>query len=347
VNPDRWTRALRDLYLITLGIAFVATTLSFPPGLDWLAAFVATVALGAADLVRRQGIGYFLAVGLVVGLLTSVFPTFAAVAFGLLPLAFVRLPRWGAVVVGVLATGSPFVLAGLGWQPGVTIRFGPAYFVVVGVALPVLTGLFLAGAVLALKRHGQVEERRRLAHELHDTLAQGLAGVVLQLEAAEQYLAEGDAARLVARARETAGACLVDTRRAVAALRPAPLDDATLVDALRGLATDASFAVRGKVRHCHPSVEVVALRVVQEALANTRKHAAAGSVSVLVEYRAEALYLVVRDDGHGFDPAAASAGVGLPTMRERVAAVGGTLSVTSAPGDGTTVRATLPTEEVP
>lgn len=349
MRSDRWARALHDLYLVTLVIAFVATALAFPVGMSWLVVGVATAVLCVADRVAPPGIAYFLAVGVVVGLLTTPFPTFAAVAFGLLPLVFVQLPRWAAVVVGVVATGSPYlvrpVLAWLGLAPDVLVRFGPAYFAVVGVALPVLTGLFTAAAVRALNRAsrlaGQAEERQRLAHELHDTLAQGLGGVLLQLEAAEQYVDNADAARLVARARETAGACLVDTRRAVAALRPAPLNAALLPDAIANLCAGAArCSVRGPVRRCHPSVEVVALRVVQEALANVDKHAAAHEVAVTVEYLPTALRLVVRDDGRGFEPGPTS-GVGLATMRERVESVGGTLSVTSAPGAGTTVTANL------
>jgi signal transduction histidine kinase len=345
VASDRWARALHDLYLITLVIAFVATALSFPAGVTWLVVGGATAVLCVADRVVPQSTAYFLSAGMVVGLLTTPFPTFAAAAFGLLPLAFVQLPRWAAIAVGVIATGSPYLVRWLGWESDVVIRFGPAYFVVVGIALPVLTGLFTAAAVRALNRAsrlaGQAEERRRLAHELHDTLAQGLAGVLLQLEAAEQYLDHPDAARLVARARETAGDCLVDTRRAVAALQPAPLDTALLPDAIAELCAGvARCAFHGRVRRCHPSVEVVALRVVQEALANVAKHAAADHVAVTVEYRPTALCLVVRDDGRGFSPGPTS-GVGLATMRERVESAGGTLSITSAPGAGTTVTATL------
>ena len=366
------TRALHNLYLVTLAIAFVATAVSFPAGHDWLAAGIATAVLGGADLCTRRwrgGIGYFLATAAAVGVLTAAFPTFASAAFGLLPMAFVLLPRWGAVVAGVVATGSPYLIqpllralpAGVGWRPEATIRFGPAYFVVVGVALPVLTGLFTAAAIRALNQQrqqlaatraelatasrlaGQAEERQRLAHELHDTLAQGLAGVVLQLEAAEQHLHDGAAARLVIRARETAGTCLVDTRRAVAALRPEPLDGAPLVDAVRHVCERAAadLIVHGTARPARPAVEVVALRVVQEALANAGKHSSAVEVRVAVEYLDTGLRVSVHDNGCGFDPAHASAGFGLATMRERVAAVGGTLSVTSAPGGGTTVSATL------
>jgi len=384
---DRWARALHDLYLVTLAIAFAATVVSFPAGADWLVTGAVTAALGAADIaVRRRltvrwlAVGYFVAAGATVGVVTVWFPMFATVGFGLLPLAFVRLPRWGAVVVGVITTGAPYLLRAFPGDgvPEVTIRFGPAYFVVVGVALPVLTGLFTAGAVQALRRQsahrqalldqlsatraeladasrsaGRAEERQRLAHELHDTLAQGLAGVMLQLDAAEQYL-DGDAARLVARARETAGSCLADTRRAVAALRPEQLDGATFAEVVTQVCTrwaettgvTANCVVLGSIRRCLPRVEVVALRVVQETLANVGKHAGAGevTVTVTVEYRATELRLTVRDDGVGFDPGDRPSGrFGLTTMRERVASVGGTLSVTSTPGAGATVAAFLPT----
>jgi signal transduction histidine kinase len=138
----------------------------------------------------------------------------------------------------------------------------------------------------------------------------------------------------------------------VAALRLESLDHATLADAVRQLCARAGAAceVRGPVRGCHPRVEVVALRVAQEALANVAKHAAATEVTVTVEYLDTSLRLAVCDDGRGFDPAhppepdgRTSGGTGLSTMRERVESVGGTLSVES--GAGTTVIATLPTME--
>jgi signal transduction histidine kinase len=207
---------------------------------------------------------------------------------------------------------------------------------------------------------GRAEERQRLAHELHDTLTQGLSGVVLQLEAAEQHMNPNTARleRLVTRARETARSCLADTRRAMEALRPEPLDDATLADAIAQVCLQwteragvpARCVVHGHARRCHPQVEVVALRVVQEALANAGKHAAADEVTVTVEYRADDLHVVVRDDGRGVAPenpsrpnGHTSGGFGLAVMRDRVASVEGRLSVTSTLGIGTTVTATLPT----
>jgi signal transduction histidine kinase len=227
-----------------------------------------------------------------------------------------------------------------------------------------------AGAVQALRRQNQRRqdlldqlvsaraelaeatrraERQRLAHELHDTLAQGLAGVLIQLQAAEQHL-DGPGALLVARAGQSARACLADTRRAVEALRPEQLDAGTLAEAVDQVCArftqltgvPARSAVRGAGR---PEVDVVALRIVQEALANAGKHAGATEVTVAVDHRADALHVTVGDDGQGFDSNEPSTGFGLATMRERVEAVGGTLSITSALGAGTTVTAILPTGE--
>lgn len=360
-------RALNGLYLFTLAIAGIAALVVYPAGVDWLVAG-GIVLLGVA--VRRSAV----ACGIVAGVGTALFPMFSAVAFGLLPITFVRLPRLAALGVGVVATGLPLVAQPLlrGWHPAAVIRFGPAYAGVIGIALPVLTGMCTAGAVQALRRQNrrrqdlldQLEatraeladatrqaERQRVAHELHDTVAQGLAGVLMQLQAAEQHL-DGPGAVLLAQARRTAATCLVDTRRAVEALRPTQLDTGTLAEAvgqvclrfteLTGIV--ARSAVRGAG---HPGVDVVALRIVQESLANAGKHAGATEVTVEIGHRAGALRVLVRDDGRGFDPTAPATGFGLATMRERVGAAGGTLSVTSAPGAGTTVTADLPTGESP
>lgn len=341
---------------------------------------------------RRVAVGYLLAVAAVVSAVTAVFPTFSLAVFGLLPLAFVRLDGVGAVAVGVVAVGLRYGvgpplhgwLRDMGWPHRFTVVIRPwtVYFVLDTIALPVLVGLFTAVAVRALRRQsahrqalveqlsatraeladasrvaGRAEERQRLAHDLHDTLVQGLTGVVLRLAAAEQR--PRDMARLVTQARELAGSCLVDTRRTVEALRPEALDDASLADAvarvcdrwseLTGVPT--RYAAHG-AGDCWPRAQVIALRVVQEALANTGKHAAANLVAVTVEHRDDELRVVVRDDGRGFDPADlprpnghTSGGLGLATMRERVTAVRGRLSVTSAPGAGTTVVAVLPSAE--
>jgi signal transduction histidine kinase len=408
-GADRWEQALHNLYLGTLGIALAMTATSvvvpapLPTTAVWLVICLAAGALTAGDLlVRRLPAGrggpltaYLLGAGATLGLLTAVLPTFAVVAFGALPLAFVLLGRAAATAVAALLTGLPYPVRphALGWlfgpdaPPGLLVRFGSTYQLTVGVALPVLIGVLTASAIRAVsaaraelaaasRQAGQAEERQRLAHELHDTLAQGLSGVVLQLAAAEQELdrhppsdGTGRLARLVTGAERTARDCLADTRRAVEALRPELLDRTTLVDAVAEVCRrwteqsglPARPAVRGQPERCPPQIEVVALRVVQEALANAGKHAAARAVSVTVEYRPGELRIAVRDDGRGIDSAPAPApdghrpgGHGLATMRERVTAVGGTLTITGATrtgpgstatrtgGPGTTVTATLP-----
>jgi signal transduction histidine kinase len=103
---------------------------------------------------------------------------------------------------------------------------------------------------------------------------------------------------------------------------------------------------RSTVRGVGPlGVDVIALRIVQEALANAGKHSGATEVIVDVDHRASALHVTVRDDGQGFDSNERATGFGLAIMRERVGAVGGTLSITSGRGAGTTVTAVLPTGE--
>jgi signal transduction histidine kinase len=200
---------------------------------------------------------------------------------------------------------------------------------------------------------GALEERQRLARELHDTVAQGLVSVVTQLEAAEQELEGGRIDRVgerVARAREVARDALGDARRAVAALRPDVLERSGLAEALQGLsgpARDGAPAVEvradvpaGALR---PDAEVALLRCAQEALANARRHAGATTVRVDLRLGDAAAELRVRDDGRGFDPAEARpGGFGLVALRERAAAVGGDAEVTSVPGAGTEVRAWVP-----
>ncbi|GIF49217.1 signal transduction histidine kinase [Asanoa ferruginea] len=188
-------------------------------------------------------------------------------------------------------------------------------------------------------RLSTLAERQRLAGDIHDTIAQGLSSVVLLIQAAR---AEPDPARAdghLTLALDTARDNLDEARALVAALTPALLDGRSLVDAIRRLAP--STAVRGTVRPLSTGVDVVLLRAAQEALTNARKHAAAAG-DVLLDYGAAAVTLSVCDAGPGFDPAAVPAGYGLAGMRARVAQVGGTLTVTSAPGAGTSVRVEVP-----
>jgi signal transduction histidine kinase len=197
---------------------------------------------------------------------------------------------------------------------------------------------------------GILDERQRLAQEIHDTLAQGFTGIITQLEAAA--LAEDEPAerrRHLDSATALARENLTAARRSVRALHPEPLDTATLPDALADVAArwsgrtgvPAEFTTTGDPRALHPEVESTFLRVTQEALSNVDKHAAARRVGLTLSYMDDEVTLDVRDDGAGFTPGPGP-GFGLPGMRRRVERLAGTLHVESEPGGGTAVSAALP-----
>jgi NarL family two-component system sensor histidine kinase YdfH len=195
------------------------------------------------------------------------------------------------------------------------------------------------------------QERQRMAQELHDTLAQGLAGLILQLDAADSHLEDGNAPKAqetVQRAMERARMTLREARRAIQALRPAALEQSSLVDAL-GREVDGFAATTGmraifQINSGSPDVPSGAaqdiLRIVQESLTNVARHAGAEHVVVRLEARDDRLRVVVEDDGCGFDPdqvAEQPGSFGLRGLKERAAHLGGELEVRSAPGRGTTV----------
>lgn len=199
---------------------------------------------------------------------------------------------------------------------------------------------------------GVLDERARLAGEIHDTLAQALTGIIRQLEAADRggELAAGERPHL-ALAAELARDGLAEARRSLRALRPGQLENSTLPKAVADVARRAGLPVEvevaGAVRALPTDQEVVLLRTVQEALANVTKHAAATRVGVTLTYFEDAVTLDVRDDGIGFDPDGVGprsdgTGIGLAAMRERLARAEGALVVESAPGEGTALVATLP-----
>jgi two-component system NarL family sensor kinase len=207
-------------------------------------------------------------------------------------------------------------------------------------------------------RLGAVEERNRLAREIHDTLAQGLAAAGLQLESAEAFLEAGPdterARAALSRALDLTRSNLEEARRSVLDLRAASLEGRSLPEALEALADRweaetgiaARFAAVNRARPLPPRVEVALYRVCQEALTNVARHAGAGRVSVRLVATPEAVRLVVEDDGRGFDPSRVDGDrQGLVGMRERVEMLGGTLDVQSDPGDvGTRIEAAVPLE---
>ena len=215
------------------------------------------------------------------------------------------------------------------------------------------TGL-QAQLLVQAREAGAGDERQRLAREIHDTLAQGLTGIITQLEAAQQTRAEAERERRITNAKRLARDSLAEARRSVQALRPQALEDARLPEALaaegaRWSATsgvNAEVEVTGEARPLHPEVEVTLLRVAQEALANVAKHAGASRAGVTLSYMGDVVTLDVRDDGAGFAPGAepspAGGGFGLIAMRQRVQRLAGQLEVESEPGAGTAISASVP-----
>jgi signal transduction histidine kinase len=209
---------------------------------------------------------------------------------------------------------------------------------------------------------GVSEERRRMAREIHDTLAQGLMGIITQLQAAQ---GAGGApvpetgTRHIELAIDLARESLTEARRSVQALAPQPLAEARLPDAIQDVARrwcelhglEVSFTTTGSPRVMRPEIEVALLRTAQEALANVGKHARASRVGLTLSYMQDLVTLDVRDDGVGFvavngsgprRPRDQQGGFGLSGMRQRVEGVAGTLEIESEPDGGTAICAAIP-----
>ncbi len=203
------------------------------------------------------------------------------------------------------------------------------------------------------RRAAVTAERNRIARDVHDTLAQGLTGVILQLEASEDAASRGllvEAAAHRSRAAALARAGLAEARRSVMALRPQALEDHDLAMALRELVTRMTdgtgvvgdFTQRGVPRPVPPEWDANLLHIGQEALTNALRHAGARRVAMQLSLDAGEMRLELRDNGRGFDPAVPSEGAGLAGIRERVAAMGGHVRIDSTDGAGTTLAVTVP-----
>ncbi len=196
-------------------------------------------------------------------------------------------------------------------------------------------------------------ERNRMARDIHDTLAQGFTGVILQLEAAQEALSQHLAATArehMTRAGELARDSLREARRSVRALRPQTLEERDLREALTGLfdkmtagtRVRAQFTVLGEPRELPLGWEENLLRIGQEVLTNVLRHARASRFNVELVFGRRETRLNLRDNGTGFDPEARHDGFGLRGMRERAEMMGGRLTIQSAKGQGTTVSVVLP-----
>jgi two-component system NarL family sensor kinase len=212
----------------------------------------------------------------------------------------------------------------------------------------------------AAARLATIEERNRLAREIHDTLAQGLAAITLQLETADALLESRPerAQQAIRRALDLARSNLKEARRSVMDLRAAPLQNHTLPEALAALTQEAcedtpvemqySYSPQPDFPALPTRLEVGIYRIAQEALANACKHAQAQHIDVVLTAESEYVRLVVQDDGCGFDPdqvkqvGTEGQHFGLTGMSERAKLLGGTLCIQSELGTGTCISVQLP-----
>ena len=381
---DRLTPLWHGLFAATLAGSLVIALVSGDLAeADWPLALALVVGFGlwhwlvlARDRSRGErrfwlvAVYWVVACGFQLALIELAGLSFSVVLYGLYPLMMVTLGWWGLVpVVGLTALAG--ALAG-DWSDGPDV----AISVIATGAVAALIAAFVSAiaaqsaqrrdalAALAATRSelaeaarhaGVLAERERLARELHDTIAQGFASVVTQLESAEQALDErpGDAREHLAKATRIARESLGEVRHSVRALRPDLLQETSLGSALdrtvRQWAADSGVPARllttGEPVALRPETELALLRTAQEALANVARHAAATRVVVSLSYLGDMVTLDVDDDGAGFDGRerpGPDGGFGLVGMRERVEAAGGGLTVESTPGEGTTIAASVP-----
>ncbi|MGC5344381.1 sensor histidine kinase [Streptomyces sp. DT171] len=214
-----------------------------------------------------------------------------------------------------------------------------------------------AQLLVQAREAGVADERRRLAAEIHDTIAQGLTGIIAQLQVvtstseSRPETARDHLASALALARHSLG----EARRSVHNLVPAALAEDDLPEALEKtvarwterFGTRVRFTVTGTAEPLHDEVGATLLRIAEEAMANAGRHSGASRIGVTLSYMGDEVTLDVRDDGRGFDPLAlppyrGTDGFGLGGMRSRAERIAGTVTVESEPGHGTAVCARVP-----
>ena len=300
------------------------------------------------------------------------------------------LPRQHGMLGVLLREGKPQRLADIradprfgGWWPaahpdladflGVPIKDGPDVLGIIFVANKTvpggftarderLLGLFAAHAAIALTNArlyervaelSVMEERARLARDLHDAVSQKLFSIRAKARAAAM-LATRDPARAAAEMDSAAtltGEAHAELRAVISGLAPPELGERGLAESLRRYAALAAAAhgvpvrfTAGQVPELGPRRDAAAYRIAQEALHNAIRHSGASTIKISLSQTPRRVLVEVTDDGRGFSPDAPQAGLGLTSMRERAAAIGASLSVSSAPGAGTTVGLSVPVE---
>jgi two-component system, NarL family, sensor histidine kinase DevS len=197
-----------------------------------------------------------------------------------------------------------------------------------------------------------LEERARMARDVHDTLAQGFTGIILNLEAAEEACADlpKEARDRITRARDVARSSLEEARRSVLAISTPSSANGELVSLIRELVkrygpnakTRLEFSIKGTAVPLDLVVEENLLRIAQQAVDNSLQHAHASSIHIELDYDKKAVRLQIIDNGQGFDIQKARQRLGLTGMRERAKEIGGKFKLDSKPGQGTRIEIVVP-----
>jgi len=197
-----------------------------------------------------------------------------------------------------------------------------------------------------------LEERERLAHEMHDTIAQSFAGIGFQLQAIRNDLHDNNPAALrqLDLASDLVRHSHEEARRSIATLRPESLESVGLLPALErsarrmvdGGSVEVVVSTRGSARPIPVRTTDALYKIGQEAVANAIRHAQPNSLRILLGYETNEVQLVVEDDGIGFAGGVPSLGFGMQGMRKRAESISGILAIKSSPGDGTKVEVTAP-----
>ena len=326
---DRTTRcensALRQVLLLLIGqmaLLVVLTVLSDYYFLTMMLS-LCTVSLAQSNLSKRQAISFDVILLVIIALTASI---------GLNPSAGLQI---------LLALGAGFIFIVVFTRLAQSERHAREQLEKANTQL--------AEYAAQVAQLATIRERNRLAREVHDTLGHYLTVINVQLEVVNKLIDSNPprAKEAAAKAKELASEGLSEVRRSVAALRPSPLDDRLLPDAIRSLTSTAreagllvSFEQAGIARSISPEIETVLYRAAQEALTNIRKHAHASAANVRLAYEPDAVRLQVRDNGIGRKNDEDN--VGLSALRERAAALNGTVAAENHPDGGFVLDVMLP-----
>lgn len=382
-HPPTWSASwwLRlGQAVLFAGLLAVATVLALADGASWpllvvdaavLVVFVVGLALhpSLGPTGRAVWVG-LLFLGTVWLMWLS--PDFLWVVFPLWMLAGAVLPILAALLLTAVTLAVIITVLSMGGAQTVGAVLGPMVGALVALGLARGTLLFeheasehrrLLAEVLRAedetarvqREAGVLAERQRLAHDIHDTLAQGFSSIILLARAAQREAHPASAARLLEQIESTAADNLAESRRVVLALAPdepgagglaAPLNRLT-AEVAEALGADWAVTVDPDLPRLATPVEVALLRGAQGALANVRTHSRAGRIGVELARAGDEVHLDIVDDGVGFDPAlpvvaGPDGGYGLRALRERFTRLGGGVDVESEPGGGTAVSLRLP-----